>query len=164
MFSALNQGSVIYILDKTKNITYKIGEVVGITQPKFNNTNIVSSQFNNQTVVDIKVKFNDTVLDFNSIPSTASTITYNNGNIILSETKQGLQLEIESIIQNRKQTLEHIEKYKQDVIDCENILKEINPQFAKDKVRDEQITNLNDKVSNMENTLNKIVVMLSDKT
>lgn len=164
MFSALNQGSVIYVLDKTKNITYKIGEVIGITQPKFNNTNIVSNQFNNQTVVDIKVKFNDTVLDFNSIPSTASTITYNNGNIILSETKQGLQLEIESIIQNRKQTLEHIEKYKQDVIDCENILKEINPQFAKDKVRDEQITNLNDKVSNMENTLNKIVIMLSDKT
>ena len=138
MFSALNQGSVIYVLDKTKNITYKIGEVIGITQPKFNNTNIVSNQFNNQTVVDIKVKFNDTVLDFNSIPSTASTITYNNGNIILSETKHGLQLEIESIIQNRKQTLEHIEKYKQDVIDCENILKEINPQFAKDKVRDEQ--------------------------
>lgn len=84
--------------------------------------------------------------------------------MILSETKQGLQTEIESIIQTRKQALDNIEQYKKDIVDGENILKELNPQFAKDKARDDQISTLNNKVSNMEDTLNKIVTMLSDST
>lgn len=63
-----------------------------------------------------------------------------------------------------KQALDNIEQYKKDIADGENILKELNPQFAKDKARDDQINTLNDKVSNMEDTLNKIVNMLSDST
>lgn len=31
MFSGLTQGSLVYILDKTKDLKYKVGEVVGIT-------------------------------------------------------------------------------------------------------------------------------------
>lgn len=54
--------------------------------------------------------------------------------------------------------------FKKDIVDGENILKELNPQFAKDKARDDQISTLNNKVSNMEDTLNKIVTMLSDST
>ena len=34
MFSALNQGSIIYILDKTEKPKFKIGEVISISQPK----------------------------------------------------------------------------------------------------------------------------------
>ena len=35
MFSALNQGSLVYILDKTKNVKFSIGEVVGTTVPQY---------------------------------------------------------------------------------------------------------------------------------
>lgn len=121
-------------------------------------------QPNTQTFVDIKLKIDGVVNDFNSIPSANSLVTYNNGSLILSETKQGLQTEIESIIQTRKQALDNIEQYKKDIVDGENILKKLNPQFAKDKARDDQISTLNNKVSNMEDTLNKIVTMLSDST
>jgi len=31
MFSALSQGSPIYLLDKTSTPTYKVGEVVGVS-------------------------------------------------------------------------------------------------------------------------------------
>ena len=164
MFSGLTQGSLIYILDKTKDLQYKVGEVVGITQPKFENNTFNPSQLNTQTFVDIKLKIDGVVNDFNSIPSANSLVTYNNGSLILSETKQGLQTEIESIIQTRKQALDNIEQYKKDIVDGENILKKLNPQFAKDKARDDQISTLNNKVSNMEDTLNKIVTMLSDST
>ena len=34
MFSALSQGSSVYILDKTSSPKYSIGEVVGVSQPK----------------------------------------------------------------------------------------------------------------------------------
>ena len=33
MFSGLNQGSRVYILNKTNGIEFKIGEIVGTTTP-----------------------------------------------------------------------------------------------------------------------------------
>jgi hypothetical protein len=36
MFSALAQGSSVYILDKTSSPKYIIGEIVGVSQPKIN--------------------------------------------------------------------------------------------------------------------------------
>lgn len=161
MFSALSQGSLIHILDKTNSFKYKTGEVVGITQPKY------STNFNtppsSQTFVDIKIKIDGEVNEFNSIPSNYSVITYNSGKLILSETKQGLQVEIENIIQNAKQVLANIDNYKQAIIDGENILKQLNPQFAKDKERDEQIDALKVEMTGVKDTLDKIVNMLSSK-
>jgi len=39
MFSALSQGSSVYLLDKTSSPKFLIGEVVGVTQPKYNYNN-----------------------------------------------------------------------------------------------------------------------------
>jgi len=53
MFSALSQGSSIYILDKTTTPKkYTIGEVIGVSAPKFSN-------FGN--TVDLKVKIGENV-------------------------------------------------------------------------------------------------------
>jgi len=160
MFSALNQGSLVYILDKTNNLKLKVGEVVGVSQPKFNNTGF-NTQNNNQTFVDIKIKIDGNVNEFNSIPSTYSLVSYNNGHIIISETKQGLQTEVETILQNSKQVLDNIETYKNNIKECEDILKELNPQFAKDKERDDKISSLSNEVLDIKSTLDKIVTMLS---
>lgn len=145
MFSALTQGSSIYILDKTSIPEFKIGEIVGVSLPKYG-----------LNTVDLKVKINDIVQEFNNLPSINSISTYNNGKIIISETKQGIQNEVESILQNRKNILDNIEKYKQEVIECESILKQVNPQFAKDKEREERLSNLEDRFGNVESKLDKI--------
>ena len=163
MFSALTQGSLIYVLDKTDRLKFKVGEVIGITQPKYN-TDFNISQSNTQTYVDIKVKLDNYTTDFNNIPSSSSIISYNNGKLILSETKQGLQNEVESTLHNSKEIVDNIDFYKNSITDCESILKELNPQFAKDAERDEQISSLKDEMSTVKNTLNKLVDMLSSKT
>ena len=145
MFSALTQGSSIYILDKTSIPEFKIGEIVGVSLPKYG-----------LNTVDLKVKIDDIVQEFNNLPSINSISTYNNGKIIISETKQGIQNEVESILQNRKNILDNIEKYKQEITECESILKQVNPQFAKDKEREERLSNLEDRFGNVESKLDKI--------
>lgn len=151
MFSALTQGSSIYILDKTSTLNFKIGEIVGVSYPKINYN---FGQTSN--TVDLKVKIGDTVQEFNNLPSINSVVTYNNGKIILSETKQGIQNEVEGILQNRKYILDNIDSYQNDINECENILKEINPQFAKDKERDSRLSSLEDRFGNVESKLDKI--------
>ena len=147
MFSALSQGSPIYLLDKTSSPKYKVGEVIGVSQPKFNN-------FGN--TVDLRVKVDDGIQEFSSIPSINSFVSYNNGKIIISETKQSIQNEVEGILQNRRYILENIDSYKQEISDCEEILKKLNPQFAIDKERDERLTNLESRFDGVESQLDKI--------
>lgn len=161
MFSALNQGSIIYILDKTDKPKFKVGEVVSVSQPKvdYNST----GQFGQYqaTTVDIKVNVEGNTYEYNSIPSSYSVITYNNGKITLSETKQGLQSEVESILQNSKQIVERIDTYKQNIVDCESILKQLNPQFAKDKERDERLNSLEERFGGVEDRLDKIINLIN---
>lgn len=151
MFSALSQGSPVYILDKTSSPEYKIGEIIGVSYPKMNPYNIGP-----QNTVDLKVKIDGNTQEFNSIPSINSVVSYNNGKIIISETKQGIQNEVESILQNSKQVLNNIETYKKNVTECENILKQLNPQFAIDKERDERLSNLENRFDGFESKLDKI--------
>lgn len=147
MFSALSQGSSIYLLDKTSSPKFVVGEVIGVTQPKFNY---------NQATVDLKVKVEDSIQEFNNLPSINNTCTYNNGKLLISETKQGIQNEIETILTTSRNILNNINVYKQNVEDCESILKQINPQFAKDKERDDRLQNLENRFDGVESKLDKI--------
>ena len=150
MFSALSQGSPVYILDKTSSPQYKVGEIIGVTYPKLNQYNLP------QNTVDLKVKIDGETQEFNSIPSINSVVSYNSGKIILSETKQGIQNEVENILQNSKQILDNIDTYKQNISDCETILKQLNPQFAIDKERDERLSSLENRFDGFESKLDKI--------
>ena len=151
MFSALSQGSPIYLLDKTSTPDYKVGEILGVSYPKMNPYNVGP-----QNTVDLKVKIDGEIQEFNSIPSINSVVSYNSGKIIISESKQGIQTEVENILQNSKQILNNIDTYKQNVIDCENILKQLNPQFAIDKERDERLSSLENRFDGFESKLDKI--------
>ena len=151
MFSALSQGSPVYILDKTSSPEYKIGEIVGVSYPKINQYGVGP-----QNTVDLKVKIEGNTQEFNSIPSINSIVSYNNGKVIISETKQGIQSEVENMLQNSRQIVDNIESYKQNIVECEAILKQINPQFAIDKERDERLTNLETRFDGFESKLDKI--------
>lgn len=156
MFSALNQGSLVYILDKTDKLKYNIGEVVGTTIPQF------ATDGTNQMVMNIKVKVGDITTDFNNIPSNSSIVTYKGGKTIIAETKQQIQAEVESILHKANYTLEHIEDIKDEAEQAESILKSIDTNYAKDKARDEEIASLKDKVSGVESKLDKILDIVSN--
>lgn len=147
MFSALSQGSPVYILDKTSELEYKTGEIIGVSYPKIN-------PYGN--TVDLKIKVDGNIQEFNSVPSINSVVSYGNGNIIISETKQGIQNEVEGILTNSRNILDNIDNYKQNIEDCENILKQLNPQFAKDKERDDRLQNLESRFDGVESKLDKI--------
>lgn len=156
MFSALNQGSLVYILDKTDKLKYSIGEVVGTTIPQF------ATDGTNQMVMNIKVKVGDVTTDFNNIPSNSSIVTYKGCKTIIAETKQQIQAEVESILHKANYTLEHIEDIKDEAEQAESILKSIDTNYAKDKARDEEIASLKDKVSGVESKLDKILDIVSN--
>lgn len=154
MFSALRQGSVIYILEKGENPTFKVGQVVSITQPNYSNNFLM-----NGSTIDINVKVGDQNMDFKNVPSSQSTATYNN--VIIAETKELMSNEVDNMLQSSKSIVDSVTYHNNVIASCENILKELNPRFAKEKERDEDITNLKDKMGGIESKMDQILTLLS---
>lgn len=154
MFSALRQGSVIYILEKGENPTLKVGQIVSITQPNYSNNFLM-----NGSTIDINVKVGDQNMDFKNVPSSQSTATYNN--VIIAETKELMSNEVDNMLQSSKSIVDSVTYHNNVITSCENILKDLNPRFAKEKERDEDINNLKDKIGGIESKMDQILTLLS---
>jgi len=156
MFSALSQGSLVYILDKTNGVKFSIGEIVGTTVPQY-------SIDGSGMVMKLSIKVNGNVAEYNNVPSAATIVSYNNGKLVIAETKQAIQSEVESTLHNANYVIEHIDKYKLQITQCEEVLKELNPQYAKDKARDEEIVGIKNEVAGMKADIAKILDAVINK-
>lgn len=153
MFSALRQGSVVYILEKGENPVLKVGQVVSITQPNYGSNFLM-----NGSTIDINVKVNNQNMDFKNVPSSQSVANYNNA--IITETKELMSNEVDNMLQSSRSIVDSVTYHNNIITSCESILKELNPRFAKEKERDEDINNLKDKMGGIESKMDKILVLL----
>lgn len=153
MFSALRQGSVVYILEKGENPVLKVGQVVSITQPNYSNNFLM-----NGSTIDINVKVNNQNMDFKNVPSSQSVANYNNA--IITETKELMSNEVDNMLQSSRSIVDSVTYHNNIITSCESILKELNPRFAKEKERDEDINNLKDKMGGIESKMDKILGLL----
>ena len=160
MFSALSQGGLVYIVDKTDGLKYKTGEIVSITQ---SNTFSATNYMPNGSLM-LKVKVDGNTIDYPEIPRNGSVASYNNGSTFVCDSKQTASTQIEIILQETKEILSKKSYYEQLEKDCEDVLKTLNPIFAKDKERDDRINGLDSKVTSMETKLDKILNVLSNNS
>lgn len=161
MLSALNPGSLVYILDKAGVPKYKVGKLVSSTSPK--------SAFNayggidyTQNTVDLKVEIEGNVYEYNAIPSSSAVITYNNGKVIVSETPQGLLTEVETMHNEFKNILDNKQYYEESLAACKDIMKELSPQYAKDQERDDKLSNLELRIDNVDSKLTQILNLVTN--
>ena len=154
MFSALRQGNIVYLLDKSNGLTLKSGQVISNS-----GANLMYAA-TPQTVVNLTIYVAGENKEFNNIPAMQSSVNYNNGNLVLIDNKELAITEVENIVSSSKHILENTSYYEKMVTDGEEVLKILNPQFAKDKARDKEIADLKDKVGGMENKLDTIIGLL----
>ena len=154
MFSALRQNNIVYVLDKSNGLTLKTGKVISNS-----GANTMYSPVP-QTLVNLTIEVEGETKEFNNVPAMESLVNYNNGSLLIIDNKELAITEVENMITTSKQIIDNIDRYKQVMIDGEEVLKSLNPQFAKDKARDEDIASLKEKVGGMENKLDTIIGLL----
>ena len=163
MFSTLRKGSTIYILDRTSEPTVKVGYVENVSMPRpmyptYNPQ--VSLGTNMQTVVDITTRIDNESKEF-CVPSNLSLHTY--GDYTLSENKEAMISEVDMLLKNSKDVIDSIDKHKKDITSYENILKELNPVYAKEAERDSAIGELSQRVDSIQDTLDRLEQLLRRK-
>ena len=92
--------------------------------------------------------------EFVGIPSTAVIHSY--GDYVLSESKDSMIQEVTAMLQNSKSVLANVEQHKSNIQACENILKELNPVYAKESERDEAIDNISGRMDKIESILARL--------
>lgn len=165
MFSGLRQGSVLYILDKSTDPKVFIGYVqrINAPHPMYNTYNpAVSFGANLQTVVDIVVKIDNEEKEFVGVPSTGVIHSY--GDYVITETKDGMIQEVDTMLHNSKSIVDSVEQHKKNMAACEDILKQLNPVYAKEQQRDEAIDSISERMNKMENVLTRLESMLSNSS
>lgn len=160
MFSTLRKGSTIYVLDRTKEPEVKMAYVdnVSMPRPMYPTYNPAASLGTNmQTVVDLTLRVGDEKKEF-CVPSSLSIHTY--GDYTLSENKEAMISEVDSLLQNSKDVLDSVEKHKAAISAYEKILGDLNPVYAKEQERDSRLDDLTQQMGSMQNTLKRLELLL----
>ena len=155
MFSGLRQGNIVYILDKTDGLILKKGQVVS------NSATNLPYNLTPNSLITLPIDIEGETKEFNNIPAMQSSINYNNGKLIIIDNQELASTEVENIVKSGKDILDNREYYEKLVKDGEEVLKKLNPQFARDKARDEEIAELKEQVGGMETKLNTIIDLLN---
>ena len=163
MFSTLRKGSTIYILDRTSKPEVKLGYIENVSMPRpmyptYNPQ--VSLGTNMQTVVDIQTRIGEETKEF-VVPSNLSVHTY--GDYTLSESKEAMISEVDSLLQNSKDIVDSVDKHKENISAYQNILKELNPVYAKEQERDDAIDSLTQQVNGIHSALERLELLLRNK-
>lgn len=166
MFSNIRQGAPIYLLDKVgqNGPILKIGQVdqVSQLQPKHQTYTpgiTIGLPNLNEMVVNIKVKFDDGPRDFNQVPANLSLADFNNGTVI-SDNRADIISEVEVMAQNSKNIIASVPYHQRVVQASDSMLKQLNPNFAKEAERDTNINNLNQKVDSLTENVNTLVKLI----
>ena len=162
MFSGLRQGGLFYILDKSEDVSLKTGQVVNISnpQPKYNQFGTPTYGNTPEMVVDVKVKVGEEIMEFKQL--NANMNIANSGSLVVSDSKEAMSAEVEGLLRSSKQNIDSIPYHEKVIANCDTMLRELNPQFAKEKEQEEKIGALEEKMVDIDDKLNKMFDLLSD--
>ena len=165
MFSALRQGTPFYILNKENEPTLPVGQVESVSpvRPKYQSYTTNPMGMGVETVVDINVNIDGKTMEFKQIPSNLSVANFGSSGVVISESQEAMASEVNNLIIQNKKILDNIDYYKKAVSSYEQMLRQLNPQYAKEKQVDDTLNSLTNDVASMKNDLSKIIGILGQK-
>lgn len=162
MFSGIRQGNLFYVLDKS-NLTLRIGEVESVSNqtPKYGQSTYPAQPFSQPEMqIDVVAKFGDESLKFEQLPATLSITSKNN--VIVSDNRDSMNMEVEAMLRNSRTVIDSIPYHEKVLQACDKMLRDLNPQFAKEKEQEEKIGALEERMENIDGKLEKVLELLSD--
>lgn len=163
MFSNLNAGSVLYILNTKDKLKLTTGQITGVTPPRAKSSTFGPGAYYGQLpdmIMDIVATVDGERREFKSIPTNSTIANFSDNNFILADSRESMLSQVNTMLQNSKSIIDNIDKHKNIVRDCNEILINLNPSLAAEAQRDNAINNLQSQVNVLTEQLSKLVSAL----
>lgn len=162
MFSGLRVNSPFYILNTKDKVKLQTGQVTWISNvyPMFKQFSGTNSNYDQ--VVDIKVFVDGGEVEFKQLPSNLTIVNFGSDGVVVSDNKESILNEIKSIRDNSKLQIDRMSYYDDTYNTCDKLVRELDPQTAKEYEYDTKISNLEEKVSGIESNITDIKSMLKE--
>ncbi len=161
-FKDVKQNHPVYILN-TDEIKAINGKVINVSQPYFPTPQQFSHQqsfstTNTQRMVDLTIEYDGRTQTF-SVPENSQVV--NAPSMVISCDREGIIREVEAIKTTKEERLKNREKDEKDLKACEDILSNWNPEFAAKKEQEKRLSEMENKIGNMENMMKKLYESLN---
>jgi hypothetical protein len=162
MFQGVRQNGLFYILEKGEDLKLRVGQVVSVSnpQPKYGQFGAQSFGSQPEMTVDVRVKVDEDTMDFKQLNANASIA--NSGNVVVSDSKDAMSAEVEGLLRTSKAILESVPYHEKMLVSCDNVLRDLNPSFKKEKEQEEKMSMLEGEVIGIKDTLNEMMGLLSN--
>lgn len=167
MFKDLKNGFQVCLLDKSqKTPVYKIGNVISVSSPRLEPRQMQAGQ------IPSPMMYSERVLDL-TIECDGQTNTYvvqENANVAsiasltLACAAEPILNEVRAIHKTSSDIISSVDRHKEVVIKCEDILKELNPAFADSKAQNERIDKIEAAVSGVADSVRQIQQLLQSSS
>lgn len=157
MFQSLRQNSIVYIIDKSGDISLKKGMVTSVTNPmpKYNVAPIYGQP--QEMIVDITVKVDNKDVTYQKLPAQAEIADFGSNGIFITDNKEAANAEIHNIKQNSINILESEDFHRSRIEQCDKILSEMNPELAQKQQQDKEMNEMKEQLKLMTQNMTQLM-------
>lgn len=156
-FQTLRNNSQFIILHKEQTPYVEMGLVTNVTTPVPRFTSPMFGQ-PQEMVVDITVKVGEQSFTFQKLPANLDIADFgNNGNIVVSCSKDAMNAEISSMKQKSSDHLNSIDYHKSVIEGCDKIIEILNPEFAEKQKQEKELNTLKGELASIKDLLSQLV-------
>lgn len=169
MFQSLRTNQTFYILNKGNNPRLDVGQVLSVSTPQMKFPSLPSGLGQPEYVVDVSVSVNGATQQFQRLPANKDIADFGIGNIVVSMNKDAMNNEIQTLKTNSEEHIKRVDEEKQKILLYEQILQQLNPEYAEKQKQDAEIAALKNQMailaqtnSNLEQMMSKVLEKFKD--
>lgn len=155
MFSVVNKGALIYVLDKRgENPVLKQGIVIDTVKMQPQLSQFGMQDVNMKLVLDMG---GGDTMELTDLPGNQNTFTYPNGNVTVSESHDSMQGIISSLKRQSDDIVNGYDRHKELSGIYNDMLMDLNPEYRKNEERDRELQLLKSDMSEMKGMMRQLL-------
>lgn len=164
MFQSLRTNQQFYILTKGASPRLDVGIVTAVTAPQIKFQAIPQSIGQQpEYVVDVTVQVNGATQQYQKLPANKEIADFGDsfGNIVVSTSRDAMNNEIITLRNRSEDHIKRVDEEKGKIVAYEQILQQLNPEYAEKQKQEAEIMNLKNQVATMAQSNANLEKMMS---
>lgn len=161
MFSSSRVNQTIYILYKESVPRIEIGNITQVTQPVYKFPSTVQLGQMQEQVVDIYANVGGAQRQFQQLPANKESADFGTGNVFVTINRDAMNAEISNLKNESAGIINRVDEERQKIVKYDEILMQLNPEFAEKQRQEQKIANLENQVAQLAQTNSNLESMMS---